>query len=64
GANIVSIEHNRKSAEVLRHYCSVTFVLETTDALHKESLIQQLQKAGYDLTMKMGELVITEQDNA
>ncbi len=52
GANIVSIEHDRQSIEVLKHQCAVTFVLETMGPAHKESLIRSLKDSHYELSMK------------
>ncbi len=61
GANIVSIEHDRKSSEVLMHHCRVTLVLETMSKQHRDQLIHQLIESGYDMMMKHGEVIVTEE---
>ncbi len=59
GANILSIEHDRLSNEVLNHQCLITLVLETTGKNHKEKVLQELKEAGYEIEIKRGEFIAT-----
>lgn len=60
GANIISIEHDRISNEVLKHKCSVTIVVETLNSKHKESVIQRLKDEGYEVEIEKGDLIATD----
>lgn len=62
GANIITVEHDRLSNEVLKHQCSVTIVMETLNQAHKESLVQKLIEDGYEVEVRKGELIATDLD--
>ncbi|MFV0551927.1 MAG: threonine ammonia-lyase [Anaerorhabdus sp.] len=62
GANIITVEHDRLSNEVLKHRCSVTIVMETLNQAHKESLVQKLIADGYEVEVRKGELIATDLD--
>ncbi|MEG0076626.1 threonine ammonia-lyase [Anaerorhabdus sp.] len=62
GANIITVEHDRLSNEVLKHQCSVSMVLETLNQEHKESLIDRLKSEGYEVEVRKGELIATDLD--
>lgn len=62
GANIITVEHDRISNEVLKHQCSVTIVMETLNQEHKDSLVQKLISEGFEVEVIKGELVATDLD--
>ena len=49
GANIVSIHHNRNSAELDVGNCLVDITVETRDNEHARHLVERLKAAGYDI---------------
>lgn len=49
GANIVSIHHNRNSAELDVGNCLVDITVETRDNEHARHLVERLKNAGYDI---------------
>lgn len=49
GANIISIHHNRNSAQLDVGNCLVDITVETRDNEHARHLVGRLQQAGYDI---------------
>lgn len=62
GVNIITVEHDRISNEVLKHQCFVTIVMETLNQDHKEKLVQKLIKEGFEVEEIKGELIATDLD--